>query len=117
MSNVTQTSREAFHAHQGRDGQRLKVADYIIRETKHGKLCWIGKVAEHFALIGDKALGQLSTASRAMNELKKYGIVYNGLKYRMKKVREEKPPNGRCKVEMWALVIDNEKDAGQLAMF
>lgn len=114
--NATQTQIDAYHAHENLNQQRLKVAEYIIRETKAGRLCWISKVAEHFAIHSDNALRQLSTASRAMNDLKKDGIVFGGHKYIMHKVKEDRPPGGRCKVEMWALVIEN-KETGQMALF
>lgn len=116
-TQVTDTSRTAYHAHPAKGEQALKVAAFAESETKHGRLVWIGKIADYFLTRGDKDLGQKSTASARLNDIKERGVILNGKKYRLEKVREEKPPGGRCKVEMWALVIDIPKQEAQLALF
>ncbi len=115
-TQVTQTSITAYHAHPVKVGQGLKVAEYAADETKHGKLVWISKIAEHFALT-DKDLGQKSTASARLNDIKERGAIIDGKKYRLEKVKEAVPPGGRCAVEMWALVLDTPKENAQLTMF
>lgn len=114
---VTQTSINSYHTHPTKNGQTLKVAEFAADETKHGRLVWIGKIAEHFAIRGEKDLGQKSTASARLAEIKKHGAMLNGLKYRLELVRTERPQGGRCAVDMWALVVDRAKEAEQLALF
>lgn len=116
-TQVTDTSIVAYHTHPVKGEQALKVAEYCERETRAGRLVWIGKIADHFALIGHKDLGQKNTASARFNEIKSRGVVLNGHKYALKFVRNERPPGGRCAVEMWALVIDTPTENAQLALF
>jgi len=116
-TQVTDTSIQAYHTHPAKGEQALKVAEYCERETKAGKLVWISKIADHFALTGHKDLGQISTASARLHEIKEKGVVMNGRKYRLEFVKKDTPPGGRCKVEMWALVLDMPKENAQLALF
>lgn len=113
---VTQTSIQAYHAHPAKHGQALKVAEFAAAETKHGRLVWIGKIAEHFALRGESDLGQKSTASARLADIKERGVILDGRKYVLELVKKDTPPGGRCKVEMWALVIE-KKQSGQTALF
>lgn len=116
-TNVTDTSIAAYHAHPVKSGQALEVAIYAEKETKGGRLVWISKIADHFALQGHKDLGQKSTASARFNDIKERGAILNGLRYRLEKVKEAVPPGGRCKVEMWALVVDVSAKNGQTTLF
>ena len=114
---VTETSIAAYHSHPVKSGQALKVAEYAASETKHGRLVWIGKIADHFALIGHKDLGQKSTASARLNDIKERGAIIDGKKYRLELVKKDVPPGSKVKVEMWALVVDLPKETAQLSMF
>ena len=116
-TNVTDTSIQAYHAHPVKSGQALEVALYAESETKRGRLVWIGKIADHFALQGHRDLGQKSTASARLNDIKERGAIINGLKYRLEMVRKERPPGGRTAVEMWALVLDLPRENAQLNLF
>ena len=116
-TQVTETSITAYHTHPAKSEQALKVADYCERETKAGRLVWIGKIADHFLLAGNKDLGQKSTASARLADIKERGVILNGRKYRLELVKKDTPPGGRCKVEMWALVLDHPKETAQLALF
>jgi hypothetical protein len=116
-TQVTKTSIEAYHTHPAKGEQCLKVAEFCERETKAGRLVWIGKIADHFLVAGNKDLGQKSTASARLADIKERGVILNGRKYRLEFVREERPQGGRCKVEMWALILDQPKEATQLLMF
>lgn len=61
-----------------RKSEREMIAEYLADETKHGRASSILKVKDHFRM-------EKSNASRAMNELKKHGIVMNGHRYEMQK--------------------------------
>lgn len=115
-TDVTQTSIAAYHTHPAKGEQVMRVAEYCKRETKAGRLVWIGKIAEHFTLTGNPDLGQKSTASARLADIKERGVVLNGHRYCLKLVKKDTPPGGRCKVEMWALVEQPKGDA-QLALF
>ena len=114
---VTETSIQSYHTHPAKGDQVTKVAEYCERETKAGRLVWIGKIAEHFLLAGSQDLGQKSTASARLSEIKEKGVILNGRRYCLKLVKKETPPGGRCKVEMWALVIEQPKEKAQLTLF
>lgn len=105
-TNVTQTSIVAYHSHRSKNTQVLRVADYCLKETKAGRPVWIRKIAEHFAIHSQPDLAQISTASARFKEIKENGVIIQGEKYRLEYVRTERPANGRCAVEMYALVID-----------
>lgn len=114
---VTETSIAAYHAHPVKAGQALEIAAYCERETKAGRLTWIGKIAEHFALLGNRALSQKSTVSARFNEIKERGALIGDRRYRLEKVKEAVPPGGRTPVEMWALVLDLPGKSGQMELF
>ena len=105
-TNVTETSITAYHNHDGKQSQKLRVANYCLNETKHGRPFWITKIAEHFALAGQLDLAQLSTVSGRLKEIKDEGVILSGYKYRLHLLEKKKPANGRTPVEMYALVLD-----------
>lgn len=116
-TKVTDTSIAAYHAHPVKSGQALEVAIYAEKETKGGRLVWISKIADHFALQGRKDLNQTGRVSARLNEIKKHGVILKEKKYRLEKVKEAVPPDGRCKVEMWALVVDVPAKNEQTTLF
>lgn len=114
---VTETSIAAYHTHPAKGEQVMKVAAYCEKETRAGRLVWIGKIAEHFLIQGNADLGQKSTASARLNEIKDRGVILNGYRYCLELIKKDVPTGGRCKVEMWALVIEKPKETPQLALF
>lgn len=115
-TQVTQTSIDAFHSHPVKSEQGLKVAAYALAETRAGRPVWVGKIAEYFMLRGHPDLGQKSTASARLNDIKKRGVILDGERYRLEYVRTDKPPGGKVQVDMWALVLD-KKESGQISLF
>jgi hypothetical protein len=103
---VTTTSIAAFHDNAALiASQRESVALFILSETKAGHWTWIRKVSENADKIGFPGLAQLSSASRAMNELKGCDVIINGTAYVMHRGASFVPKGGRCKIEPWALVL------------
>ena len=104
--NVTLTSRLSFQSNAELiASQREAVALFMLAETKAGHWTWIRKVAENAEKIGFIGLAQLSSASRAMKELKDCDVIINGTVYVMHRGASFVPKGGRCKVEPWALVL------------
>ena len=115
---ATATSIQAYHNHQGKPTQRLRVAAFCEQETKAGRLVWISKIVEHFMRRGEVDLAQKSTVAPRFKELKADGIEYNGRRYVLKHVKSERPTDSQPVTEMWAFVIDQPAQAAhQLEMF
>lgn len=122
LTNVTQTSIAAFHSpdvQSSIQNQRLRVAAFIIRETKTGKPTCRTAIWEHFARAGDAALNQKGSVARAVNELVKLseseGVMFDGRIYEMRFV-ESKVYGGRL-VEHFCMVLRQPKEANQLELF
>lgn len=112
----TETSIAAFYdpSVQASIGQqRLRVAEFIINQTKGGKPVCRTQIWEHFTRACDPALSQKSSVARAVNELLE-GITFDGRAYDFKMV-EAKPYAGRT-VEHFCLVLRVQKPL-QTAMF
>jgi hypothetical protein len=122
LTNVTQTSIAAFHSPDVQasiQNQRLRVAAFIIRETKTGKPTCRTAIWEYFARAGDAALNQKGSVARAVNELVKLseseGVMFDGRIYEMRFV-ESKVYGGRL-VEHFCMVLRHPKEANQLELF
>lgn len=117
-TQVQQTSIQAYHSPDVQasiDGQRIRVAREIVRQTKAGKPSCIGSLWEHFNKAGDKALSEKSSVSRACNEIYHMGsIVVDGFLYDYKTV-ERKKYNGRL-VNHFCLVLATV-ETGQIELF
>lgn len=115
-TNVTFTSITAYHNHDGKQSQKIRVAQYCINETKHNRLVWINKIAEHFAIAGQVDLAQKSTVSPRFNEIKENGVIVNGKKHKLVLMKVDRPAPDKKPVEMYWLVIDNGEN-NQLELF
>lgn len=122
LTNVTNTSIMAFHSPDVQasiQNQRLRVAAFIIRETKTGKPTCRTAIWEHFARAGDAALNQKGSVARAVNELIKLsseeGVIYDGRVYELRFV-ESKEYGGRT-VEHFCMVLRQPKEALQMELF
>lgn len=115
-TNVTETSITAYYNHPTKQSQKLRVANYCLKQTKAGKPVWISDIASHFAIAGQLDLAQLSTVSGRLKEIKDEGVILNGDKYRLHLLEKKKPANGRTPVEMYALVLDAGEN-NQLELF
>lgn len=121
LTNVTQTSIEAYHNQDNataREGQRKRVIDFIIAETKAGRPTSRSAIRSHFYKIGFEPLTQSSSVSRAVNEIIKLETVFHGgEKYRFEQVAPRKfRPEDRTEVEHFCLVRV-VVEAQQMTMF
>lgn len=104
-TNVQPTPILAYHAHKNRDTQRMAVARFAVQETKAGKFVWIRKISENAQNLGYAELSQISTAARALNELKKLdSFTVDGHEYYLKHWTTAKPKGGKRTVQIWAAV-------------
>ena len=122
LTNVTNTSIMAFHSPDVQasiQNQRLRVAAFIIMETKTGKPTCRTAIWEHFARAGDSALNQKGSVARAVNELVKLsdcdGVVFDGKVYEMRFVDARK--YGSKVVEHFCMVLRQPREANQLELF
>ena len=115
-TKVTETSITAFRKNQDViRTQRQAVAEFILKESRAGRWTWIRKIADNADKIGFPALSQLSSASRALNELKRFGANLEGQEWVLWKGPSVKQPGCRSIVENWAMVLEsslkNQHDA------
>lgn len=84
MSNVTETSRAAYHSHETKDSETLALARYIMNRSKHGQKTWI-------AIAARELNREKSSISGRMNDIKKImesngHIEIEGRKYELVKM-------------------------------
>jgi len=104
-TKVTDTSILSFHAHNGLETQRMAVARFILAETRAGRWTWISKISDNAEKIGHFELAQKSSASRALNELKKQEILIEGELWVIVSGRPFRPPGAKRMIEPWAIVL------------
>jgi len=109
LTNVTETSLAAYHDTANavaREGQRKRVIEFIIAETKAGRPTSRSAIATHFYKIGFEPLAQKSSVARAVNEIiKMEAIIHGGEKYRFEQVAPRKfRPEDRTEIEHFCLV-------------
>jgi len=113
---ATQTSIQSYHSLENEGTQILKVAAFLEKETKAGRVHSIRTIAEHFMKSSNYGLSQISTVSARLNVIKENGIVFDGRKMELKLIEVKKNPGGR-KAEHYALVNEQKKQAEQLLIF
>lgn len=121
LTNVTETSLTAYHNDanaMAREGQRKRVIEFILSETKAGRPTSRSAIAAHFYKIGFEPLAQKSSVARAVNEIIKMETIYHGGdKYLFEQVAPRKfRPEDRTEIEHFCLrrVVPEPK---QLEMF
>jgi hypothetical protein len=121
LTNVSETSLTAYQNQdnaKAREGQRKRVIDFILAETKAGRPTSRSAIAAHFYNIGYEPLAQKSSVARAVNEIIKLGtIIYGGDKYCFEQVAPRKfRPEDRTEIEHFCLVRVLA-EAQQMSMF
>lgn len=109
LTNVTETSLTAYHNTanaQARDGQRDRVIQFIVAETKAGRPTSRSAIVAHFYKVGFEPLTQKSSVARAVNEIiKMETVIYGADKYRFEQVAPRKfRPEDRTEIEHFCLV-------------
>lgn len=109
LTKVSETSIEAYHNADNataREGQRIRVIQFIIAETKAGRPTSRSAIKAHFYKLGFEPLTQSSSVSRAVNEIIKLETVFHGGdKYRFEQVAPRKfRPEDRTEIEHFCLV-------------
>lgn len=109
LTNVAQTSLMAYHNEHNataREGQRKRVIEFILSETKAGRPTSRSAIAAYFYKIGFEPLAQKSSVARAVNEIIKLESVFHaGEKYRFEQVAPRKfRPEDRTEIEHFCLV-------------
>ena len=124
LTNVAPTSIEAYHKPEVQasiSSQRERVARRVIEQTKAGKPSCIASLYDHFNMIGDKALSQKSSLSRACNEIgfhcDEWGsIEVDGKKYAMEEVAPRKYAGHMAK-HFCLVLIQTAESGRQVSMF
>lgn len=117
-TNVTGTSIESYRLLESEAGQVLQIAAFLEQETKHGRAHSIRTIATHFYTRGNQALGQISSVSARLAVLKKDGIIYDGRKYELSFVRNDKNPGPKGRTaEFYFLTIEKKKEKLQMELF
>lgn len=106
---VAETSLTAYYNQdnaQAREGQRKRVIEFILSETKAGRPTSRSAIAAYFYKIGFEPLSQKSSVARAVNEIIKLETIYHaGEKYRFEQVAPRKfRPEDRTEIEHFCLV-------------
>jgi len=109
LTNVTETSLDAYHNEANavaREGQRKRVIEFILSETKAGRPTSRSAISAHFYKIGFEPLAQKSSVARAVNEIIKMETIIHGAdKYRFEQVAPRKfRPEDRTEIEHFCLV-------------
>jgi hypothetical protein len=124
LTNVAPTSIEAYHdptVKASISNQRQRVAARVIEQTKRGAPSCIASLYDHFNKIGDKALSQKSSVSRACNEIAglcetEGCIEVEGRKYQFQEVAPRKYAGHMAKHFCLALV-QTEEAGRQVELF
>lgn len=123
-TQVAQTSIQVYHdpaVKASISNQRQRVASRVVYRTEKGHPSCIASLYDHFNQIGDKALSQKSSVSRACNEIAglcetEGCIEVEGRKYEFQEVAPRKYSGHMAK--HFCLVLKQETaGAGQLEMF
>lgn len=110
IQKVTNTSRISFHTNQDAiRSQRQAVAEFILSETRAWRWTWIRKIAENADKIGHPGLSQISSASRALNQLKNCVVVLAGQEWVLNKGVSCKYPGCKTAVEPWCFILKNSE--------
>jgi len=124
LTNVAPTSMEAYHDPNVKasiSNQRQRVAARVIYRTEKGHPSCIASLYDYFNQIGDKALSQKSSVSRACNEIaglcQTDGFIeVEGRKYQFQEVAARKYAGHMAK--HFCLVLMPSEGAGdQIEMF
>ncbi len=119
-TNVTETSREAYHALQEEKKLSLvqTIAAYILEQTRAGKPTCIADINHHFRV--HPSLFQKSTVSARLNELKQNGVTLKGRRYILQMVEVKKSTSTNVRAEHFCLILEGnitEKLPEQLTIF
>ena len=104
-TNVQPPSILAIHAHTGLESQRVKVAKFILSETRAGRWAWISKIARSIP-----ELSQKSSAARALNALKNVDIELDGFTWVLNKGVSHVPKGEKRKVEVWSIILKSSQN-------
>ena len=123
-TNVSQTSIQVYHDPEVQasiSNQRERVARRVIEQTKHGKPSCIASLYDHFNMVGDKALSQKSSVSRACNEIgfhcDEWGFIeVDGKKYGFEQVAPRKY-NGHTVKHFCLVLMQTESGGVQSSLF
>ena len=117
-TKVQETSITAYHdpeRQQRAECQRVKIAEFLIKETKAGRAHCIATVSEALCLTLP-ALVQKSTVSARMNEIKKSGYNFKVQAYEMKHVTKKAAGKHGREADHYFMVLKQDKTE-QLNLF
>lgn len=117
-TDVQDTSITAYHDPARQESaahQRVKIAEFLIKETKAGRAHCIATVSEALCL-SFPSLAQKSTVSARMKELKETGYNFKGQPYEMKFVITKPSGEHGRKADHYFMVL-KQPDAQQMSMF
>lgn len=108
-TNVKETSIQAYHTID-RNTQAYKIACVIAENTKAGIPSTINGIYRQTGILPSTVSGRLSDISR-------YGVVIDGVPYKLKEAGKQRDPKTMKTVTVWALVVDRAKEAEQTTLF
>ena len=123
QTRVTETSIAAFDKLNKADQQLVKIARFLIEETKHGRPHSIQTIAAHFGRAMDVALVQTGRVSARLNRIKggdkknPPGVWVDGVEYKLQKVKTEINPATNRQNDYYWLVRATAPKAIQTTMF
>lgn len=108
MTQVTQTSIEAYHTHDAKRKQVEQFARYVLARTEAGKRTWDRQVYRDTGLLPN-------TVSARRNDLEKMGVIeLDGKKYRLIDSGVSHDPITRKRINTYGLVLANDNPQLQL---
>ena len=105
---VTSTSIAAYRQLKTKQTKAERLARLILARTERGQRTWDRKAAQELGVTPN-------AVSARRNEIKRDGIVLDGVHYRLQEAGKAKDPHTNVKVNVYSLVLANDKP--QLELF